>query len=131
MSTAVFTLLIFARSTIAGLVDSLSGLGGGVVIIPMLTLVFGLDIHYVIGASLISVIATTTGAVLGAAIAAYTPTHFVAILFGVVLNISAFLSLRKKSEITLDQKEGKLASRWEMVTMVNSDNGQIGPCRRP
>ena len=93
---------------LAGLVGSLTGLGGGVIIIPMLTLVFKVDIHYAIGASLISVIATssgaaaayvkegisnirigmfleiatTLGAVTGAFVAVYAPTHIIAVIFG-------------------------------------------------
>lgn len=41
---------------------SLTGLGGGVVIMPLITLLFGVDIRYAIGASLVSVIATSSGA---------------------------------------------------------------------
>lgn len=51
MSTIEFTILIWAISLAAGLLGSLTGLGGGVVIIPVLSLVFGLDIRYAIGAS--------------------------------------------------------------------------------
>jgi len=45
----------------AGLVGALTGLGGGVVIVPLLTSVFGVDIRYAVGASLVSVIATSLG----------------------------------------------------------------------
>ena len=62
MTVLIFSLIVLVRSTVAGLVGSLTGLGGGVVIIPMLTLLFHVDIHYAIGASLISVIATSSGA---------------------------------------------------------------------
>lgn len=137
MTITLFTLLIFAGSLLAGLVGSLTGLGGGVVIIPLLTLLFGVDIHYAIGASLVSVIATssgsaaayvkegisnirvgmfleiatTIGAVVGAAAAVYAPTHFIAILFGIVLIISAILSLRKKETVKISRSQGKFA-RW-------------------
>ncbi|WP_345948883.1 sulfite exporter TauE/SafE family protein [Mucilaginibacter sp. PAMB04274] len=137
MTITLFTLLIFAGSLLAGLVGSLTGLGGGVVIIPLLTLLFGVDIHYAIGASLVSVIATssgsaaayvkegisnirvgmfleiatTIGAVVGAAAAVYAPTHFIAILFGIVLIISAILSLRKKEIVKISRSQGKFA-RW-------------------
>ncbi|MCQ5375803.1 MAG: TSUP family transporter, partial [Methanomassiliicoccales archaeon] len=53
-------LIVFAL--IAGLLGSLLGLGGGIIIIPALTLVFGYQIQVAIGASLIGVIATSTGA---------------------------------------------------------------------
>ena len=43
----------------AGIIGSLSGLGGGIVVIPLLTILLGVDIHYAIGAALVSVIATS------------------------------------------------------------------------
>src|ERR1700712_820294 len=124
MSVLVFTLIILVGSYGAGLLGSLTGLGGGVVIIPLLTLLLNVDIHYAIGASLVSVIATssgsaaayvkegitnmrlgmfleistTAGAMLGAILAIYIPTHYIAMLFGVILIISALLSLRNKAE---------------------------------
>jgi uncharacterized protein len=115
-----FTTLIFAGSFVAGLLGALTGLGGGVVLVPLLTLVFHVDLRYAIGASLISVIATssgaaaayvregisnvrigmflevatTIGAVVGAFLAAYVPTRGLAVIFGVVLIYSAWLSWR-------------------------------------
>jgi hypothetical protein len=53
-----FTLLVGASSIVAGFLGSLTGLGGGAVVVPLLTMVFGVDIRYAIGAPLISVIAT-------------------------------------------------------------------------
>jgi len=120
MNIAEFSLLTFMGSMTAGFLGALTGLGGGVVIVPLLTLVFGVDIRYAIGASLVSVIATscgaaaayvkegfsnirlgmflematTFGAVFGAALAARIPTHTIAVIFGVVLLYSAFLSTR-------------------------------------
>ena len=61
MNTLEMTLLIWAGSLLAGFLGALTGLGGGVVIVPLLTLVFGVDIRYAIGASLVSVIATSFG----------------------------------------------------------------------
>ncbi len=107
---------------IAGFLGSLTGLGGGVVIIPLLTLVFGVDIRYAIGASLVSVIATssgaaaayvkegysnirvgmfleiatTFGALFGATIAVIVSTSWIAIIFGLVLLYSAYLSIRPR-----------------------------------
>jgi uncharacterized protein len=124
MTTLVFTVLIAGCSVLAGLLGALTGLGGGVVIVPLLTLVFGVDIRYAIGASLVSVIATssgaaaayvkegysnirigmvleiatTTGALVGAAAAARLPTSVIATVFGVVLLGSAWLSSRKRPE---------------------------------
>lgn len=130
MSVLIFTLIILVGAYFAGLLGSLTGLGGGFVIIPLLTLLLHVDIHYAIGASLVSVIATssgsaaayvregitnmrigmfleiatTTGAMTGAVLAAYVPTNFIAILLGVILIFSAIMGLRKKVEHIVSQK---------------------------
>src|SRR5215510_5197066 len=62
MSVLLFTTLLLMVSMLAGFLGSLTGLGGGVVIVPALALLFGVDIRYAIGASLVSVIATSSGA---------------------------------------------------------------------
>ena len=127
MTLVEFVLLIGAGSLGAGFLGSLTGLGGGVVLVPLLTLVFGIDIRYAIGASLISVIATSSGAAAayvkegytnlrvgmfleiattigalgGAFLAARAPTSWIAVVFGVVLIHSAYLSSRtQRSEAT-------------------------------
>jgi uncharacterized protein len=118
MPLALFTSLVFAGSLAAGLLGAMTGLGGGVVLVPLLTLAFHVDIRYAIGASLISVIATssgaaaayvregfsnirigmflevatTLGAIFGAFLATRVPTHALAIVFGLVLLYSAWLS---------------------------------------
>jgi uncharacterized membrane protein YfcA len=58
MNESIFLLLVALGSFVSGLIGSLTGLGGGVLMIPLLTLVFGVNMHYAMGASLISVIAT-------------------------------------------------------------------------
>lgn len=118
MPLELFTALVFAGSFAAGLLGALTGLGGGVVLVPLLTLAFHVDLRYAIGASLISVIATssgaaaayvregfssirigmflevatTIGAIFGAFLATWMPTRALAILFGLVLLYSAWLS---------------------------------------
>lgn len=113
---------IFLISLLAGWLGALSGLGGGVVIVPVLTILFHVDIHYAIGASLVSVIATssgaaaayvregfsnvrigmflevatTVGALVGAWLINRISTHAIGIIFGVVLLYSAYSSLKKK-----------------------------------
>ncbi len=62
MNVLELTSLIWAGSLAAGFLGALTGLGGGVVIVPLLSLAFGIDIRYAIGASLVSVIATSSGA---------------------------------------------------------------------
>jgi uncharacterized protein len=122
MTTAVFSLLVLIVSYFAGLLGALTGLGGGIVIIPALVLLFKVNIHYAMGASLISVIATSSGAsvaylregytnlkigillesgaVIGALVGAYLvyfmPTAIIAIILGAVLIFSAFFSLKRR-----------------------------------
>ena len=62
MSVLSFTLGAFGTSILAGLLGALTGLGGGIVIVPVRCVLFKIDIHYAIGASLVSVIATSSGA---------------------------------------------------------------------
>jgi uncharacterized membrane protein YfcA len=77
------TLMVGGGSFLAGLLGAMTGLGGGVVVIPMLTLAFGFDIRYAIGASLVSVIATSSGAA-----AAYVREGFTNIRIGMVLEVA-------------------------------------------
>src|SRR3954467_14468951 len=86
MHVLALNLLLAGGSFAAGLLGSLTGLGGGVVIVPMLTLVFGVDIRYAIGASLVSVIATSSGAA-----AAYVREGFTNIRIGMFLEIATTL----------------------------------------
>ncbi|MGI9862365.1 sulfite exporter TauE/SafE family protein [Moorella naiadis] len=76
-------LLIFAGSVLAGLVGSLLGLGGGIIIIPILTLLLNIDIRYAIGASIVSVIATSSGAA-----AAYIRDRITNIRIGMFLEMA-------------------------------------------
>jgi len=124
MNVLEFTGLVALGSLLAGLLGALTGLGGGVVVVPMLALLFHVDIRYAIGASLVSVIATssgaaaayvregfsnirigmfletatTIGAIVGAVIALHVRTSAIAIVFGVVLLYSAYLSSRHREE---------------------------------
>lgn len=124
LNTLEFTLFVGLGSLLAGLLGSLTGLGGGVVIVPLLTLAFGVDIRYAIGASLVSVIATssgaaaaylregysnirvgmflematTAGAICGAFLASRVPTSTIAIIFGLVLLYSAYQASRSEAE---------------------------------
>lgn len=150
MSVIVLTLIIFIGSYFAGLLGSLTGLGGGFVIIPLLTLLLHVDIHYAIGASLVSVIATssgsaaayvkegitnirlgmfleiatTAGAMVGALIAVYIPTSFIAVIFGIILVTSAVMSLRKKAE-QIVQEKNKLAETLKLNGSYPTANGTV------
>ncbi len=127
MSQFLFSGLVFLGSFLGGVLGSMSGLGGGVVIVPLLALLFHVNLHYAIGASLISVIATssgsaaayvregysnlrigmfleiatTIGAICGAWLSTRLPTPGIAIVFGLVLLYSVYLSLRKRSHAVL------------------------------
>ena len=83
MTTLTFTLLVAVGSFLAGLIGALTGLGGGVVIVPLLTLAFGVDFRYAVGASLVSVIATSSGAA-----AAYVREGFTNIRVGMFLEVA-------------------------------------------
>src|SRR6201988_3106276 len=137
MTNLEFAPLVFAISGVAGWLGALTGLGGGVVITPALTLLLGVDIRYAIGASLVSVIATssgaaaayvregysnirigmfleiatTIGAVVGAYLSGKVSTHAIGLIFGLVLLYSAFASLRKKRAHAASTKGNALAER--------------------
>lgn len=124
MSELMFSLFVLGGSLLAGLLGSMTGLGGGVLLVPMLALVFKVDLHYAIGASLISVIATssgsaaayvregfsnirigmflematTVGAIFGAWLATRTPARGIAIVFGLALLYSVYLSVRRHDD---------------------------------
>jgi uncharacterized membrane protein YfcA len=147
-----FSLYVWLGSIVAGLLGALTGLGGGVVIVPMLTLGFGVDIRYAMGASLISVIATSSGAAaafvkegysnirvgmflevatcLGALAGAYlatrVPTQALAIVFGLVLLYSAYLSLTAKDRVVEDDgPEDALAARLKLDSQMPVAGGWI------
>lgn len=86
MSVLTFTLILLLGAYCAGLLGSLTGLGGGVVIIPLLTLCFGVDFHYAVGAALVSSIATSSGSG-----SAYVKEGITNIRLGMVLEIATTL----------------------------------------
>lgn len=140
MTPLAFAALIFAISLVAGFLGSLLGLGGGIIVVPALTLFLGIDIRLAIGASIISVIATssgaaaayvrermanlrvamflelgtTLGAISGAYIAAYLHPRWLFILFGLILGYSALAMLRKKHATASDRPPSALATRLRL-----------------
>lgn len=82
----LFALSIFACAILAGIIGALAGLGGGILIVPLLTLVFGLPVEMAIGASIVSVIATSSGAA-----AAYVRDHITNLRVGMFLEIATTL----------------------------------------
>lgn len=124
MTILTFTVILLLGAYCAGLLGSLTGLGGGVVVIPLLTLAFGVDFHYAVGAALVASIATssgsgsayvkegitnirlgmfleiatTIGAVAGAAVAIWLDNSAIAIIYGLVLILTAAMQQRRKSD---------------------------------
>src|SRR5664280_3332706 len=83
MNVLGFTALLFSGAAAAGLVGALTGLGGGVVLVPLLTLGLGVDIKYAIGTALVAVIATSSGAA-----AAYVREGFSNVRIGLFFEIA-------------------------------------------
>jgi uncharacterized membrane protein YfcA len=140
MNILEFTLLVGLGSFMAGFLGALTGLGGGVVLVPLLTLVFKVDIRYAVGASLVSVIATssgaavaylkegfsnirvgmfleiatTLGALFGAFVAASVSTTAIGVVFGLMLLYSGAISGRTPTEAVDDKPPDPLATRLGM-----------------
>src|SRR5471032_401536 len=128
MTPLQFTLVTFAISVVAGIFGSLLGLGGGIIVVPVLTLLLHIDIRYAIGASIVSVIATssgaaaayvrermtnlrvamvleiatTTGALCGAFLAGVVGGRWLFIIFGLMLGYSSLAMFRKRHEPAAD-----------------------------
>lgn len=152
MNILEFTFIVGLSSGLAGFLGALTGLGGGTVLVPVLTLLFGIDIHYAIGASLVSVIATssgaaaayvktgftnirigmflevatTIGALIGAFLAAKISTSIIAIIFGTVLLYSAYLSSRPTPDRPIDIPPDPLATRLNLNGSYPTAEGQQG-----
>ena len=140
MTVLAMSVLVAIGSFAAGMLGSLTGLGGGMIVVPMLTLLFGVDIRYAIGASLVSVIATSSGAAAayvregytnirigmlleiattigalgGAWLAGIVSTRVIAIVFALVLVYSAYRSFRPHVTQTDDTPPDPLATRFRL-----------------
>ena len=131
MTEPLFDIAVGGASFCAGVLGSLIGLGGGIIVTPLLVLGFGIDLRYAMGAALCSVIATssgaaaaylrdgisnmkigmflciatTVGAICGALLATVLDQSVLAVIFGVALLVTVILSLAKKSESRLLPEE--------------------------
>jgi uncharacterized protein len=149
MNILEFSVLVWIGSFTAGFLGALTGLGGGVVIVPLLTSVFGVDIRYAIGASLVSVIATssgaasayikegytnlrlgmflevatTIGALIGAAIAAFVSIKALTLVLAIVLLYSAYLTQQPRLEYSNDEPCDPLATRLELNSTCPTPDG--------
>ncbi|HEX3026828.1 MAG TPA: sulfite exporter TauE/SafE family protein [Clostridia bacterium] len=138
MVFTIIALKIFLIAILAGFLGSLLGLGGGIIITPVLTLLFGFDIKYAIGASIVSVIATssgaaityikdritnirigmfleigtTLGAITGAFLSGIIHPKYLYIIFGILLLYSAVMMLKKaKTELPQNVRNHPLAEK--------------------
>lgn len=149
MSVIAFTALVIVGSVSAGMLGALTGLGGGMVIVPMLTLLFHIDLRYAIGASLISVIATssgaaaayvkegytnvrvgmlleiatTLGAIVGAYLAGRIGTAAIAVIFALVLLYSAYRSTRPLAEHVSAEADDPLSRRLRLASTYPTPKG--------
>jgi uncharacterized membrane protein YfcA len=143
MTLLQFDLSVLGISILAGILGSLLGLGGGIIIIPTLTLLFRIDIHYAIGASIVSVIATSSGAaaayvrermtnlrvamvlelatsagaLTGAYLAGQLAVRWLYVIFGVVMGYSALMMFRKRHQIA---GEEIIAAPWADYLKLHS-----------
>jgi uncharacterized membrane protein YfcA len=148
MTVTVFSVVVFVVSFVAGFLGALTGLGGGVVVTPALTLL-GVELHYAMGASLVSVIATssgaaaayvkegfsnvragmfleiatTLGAVAGAHLTAVIPARALAAIFAAVLLYSAWHSMQTLADLP-DPPPDRLAHRLKL-NGAYPDQGRI------
>lgn len=149
MNTIELTLALALGAVVAGSLGALTGLGGGVVIVPLLVLVFGVDIHYAVGTSLVSAIATssgaaaayvregysniragmfleiatTAGALSGAALATRIPANGLAIVFGCVLLYSAYGSRAQTDHVIDDGSPDIWATRLRLDSTYPTPTG--------
>lgn len=133
-------IILFLGAISAGLLGSLTGLGGGVIIIPLLTLGFGVPMHYAIGASLISVIgtssgaavafvkegftnmrigmfleiATTAGAIVGALVSGMLNPNTIGIIFASILLLTVILNLKGKPDHQEPRIKGTLEDKLRL-----------------
>ena len=110
MSVLTFTLILLLGAYCAGLLGSLTGLGGGVVIIPLLTLCFGVDFHYAVGAALVSSIATSSGSG-----SAYVKEGITNIRLGMVLEIAT----------TIGAVAGAVVAIWMNNSLISITYGGV------
>ncbi|HEX2839325.1 MAG TPA: sulfite exporter TauE/SafE family protein [Phycisphaerales bacterium] len=140
MSPEMFLTLAFLASLAGGLLGSLTGLGGGVVIIPILVLLMGVDMRYAVGASLIAVIATSSGAaaafvregftnvrlamllevatvggaIAGALLAASVPVPALSVILGVVMLWTAWQSRGAPKPVAANVPPDALATKLRL-----------------
>lgn len=151
MSLLLFTLCILIAAYFAGLLGSLLGLGGGIVLIPILTLLLGLDMRYAVGASLVAgistssgsasayvregitnmrlgmflEIATTLGAIAGTLIALYLNNNALAVVFALMLIFTGVMTFRKKTDHDPTVTGSPMATRLRLHGSYPTPEGEV------
>lgn len=151
MDQLSFDALVAIASFGAGVIGALVGLGGGVIVTPLLVLAFGVDIRYAMGAALCSVIATssgaaaaylrdgisnmriglflcvatTIGAVCGAQLAVVLDQAVLSVIFGVALLATVLLSLRARAEQSGTSASDPLAVKLKLPGTMPSEHGPV------
>ena len=121
MSAALFLLLLFGTSVLTGALGAMLGLGGGTLLVPILTIFFGINLHFAMGASLVSVIATSSGAaagflllglsniriglflalptiigaLIGASLVGVVPARVLELIFGIAIGAAGLITIRQ------------------------------------
>jgi uncharacterized membrane protein YfcA len=146
VNSIVFSVLVCLTSLAAGMLGGMLGMAAGIFIVPALTLIFGLDIRYAVGASLVSVIAcscgsaasamenrltnvrlailleigTTLGALTGVVLSGIFPSSALFLLFSVILLISAHQMFRKRKLPTFVESLDAPRDAWAARLRLNS-----------
>ncbi len=137
----LFVLSTFGAAVGVGVIGAILGLGGGILLVPILTMFFGVKLHYAMGASIISVIATSSGAaagylrsglsnikiglflamatvsgaLLGAALVGVVPERVLELIFGAALAHSAFMTFRQLGiDVPAESEAHPLAVRFAL-----------------
>lgn len=144
-------MLLLIVSVGAGFLGALTGLGGGVVIVPVLVLLFSVDLRYAVGASLVAVIATSSGsaaayvregftnirvgillevatvigAITGAMIAAMVSKDAIGLIFVVVLFWSAYSSLRPPKPLPPDTEPDAISKKFRLDSTYPTKEGMV------
>jgi len=151
VTALLFVLLLLSASIGAGFLGALTGLGGGVVIVPLLVLLFGVDLRFAVGASLVAVIATSsgaaaayvregytnirvgillevatvTGAIVGAIIAALVSKNVIAIVFVLALFWSAYSTLRPPTPLPPDVEPDAISRKFRLDSTYPTKEGMV------
>lgn len=155
MSLLLFMCCILIAAYCAGLLGSLLGLGGGIVLIPIFTLLLGLDMRYAVGASLVAgiatssgsasayvregitnmrlgmflEIATTLGAIAGTVIALYLNNNALAVVFGLMLIFTGVMTFRKKTDHDPTAPGSAMSARLRLNGTYPTPQGELVPYR--